>query len=92
MKYRKDGERAPKFRASRYENEILNNVLYVVKETRERTAERKGIRIDATQSERYLFATLSLFARSPVIVTLYDGGESLLAAGEEFQRLPHFAG
>lgn len=30
-----------------------------------------------------LFATLSLFARPPVIVTLYDGGESLLAVGEE---------
>jgi len=35
--------------------------------------------------ERGLFATLSLFTRSPVIVTLYDRGESLLAAGEEFQ-------
>lgn len=41
--------------------------------------------IDTTRCERGLFATLSLFTRPPVIVTLYDRGESLLAAGEEFQ-------
>lgn len=55
-------------------------------------AEQENIRIDVAQREPRLFATLSLFARPPVIVTLYDRKESLLAVGEEFQRLPHFAG
>jgi len=52
-----------------------------------RGAAKKYFRIDATRRERVgLFATLSLFARPVVIVTLYDGRESSLVAGEEFQR------
>lgn len=53
-------------------------------------AEQENIRIDVTHD--VFFAILSLFARPPVIVTLYDREESLLAVGEEFQRLPHFSG